>query len=257
MGSLSNYLENKILDHVLKVAAYTPPTNIAISLHTADPTDAGSGAEVTNENNYARVICNVWDAASGRASANTNVITFNQASGLWGTVTHFALWDSATYGAGNMLAHGQFTVSKTIANGNIPSIAAGDLDISVTTGSMSTYLANKILDHILKTASYTAPTHIAVALSTANPTDDGSGLAEVADSNNYSRTTCDVWDVAVNGASANTAAITTPVASGSWGTISHTALFDSATHGAGNMLMYGSVSPSQAVTTFGSSAGLL
>lgn len=245
MGSISNYLELELLDHVFKVGAYTPPTNIAVSLHTADPTDAGIGAEVANSNNYARVVCNTWDAAASRATANTGAITFPQASGSWGTVTHWALWDSATYGAGNCLAHGSFTVSKVIVSGNIPTIAAGDLDISVVTGAVSTYLANKMLDHFLKTASYTAATNIKVALSTANPTDDGSAIAEPS-GNNYSRTTCNAWDVAASGATQNTNAITTPTASGSWGTIAYVALFDD--EGTPNMLWYGAISPSQAVT---------
>lgn len=244
MGSISNYLENKLLDHAFKGIAYTQPTNIAVSLHTADPTDAGTGSEVANSNNYARVICNDWNVASNRLADNTNAITFNQASGSWGTVTHWALWDSATYGSGNLLAHGAFTTPKTIVSGNIPTISAGDLDISVTSGAMSTYLANKLLDHFLKTAVYTQPSNLYVALSTANPGDTGSGIAEPS-GNNYSRTLCNSWVAASNGATYNTNAITTAIASGNWGTISHTAIFDASS--GGNMLWYGSISPSQAV----------
>ena len=244
MGSISNYLENELLDHVFKVGAFTVPTNLAVSLHTADPTDAGTGAECANANNYARVVCNTWDAASSRAIANTGAITFPEASGAWGTVTHWGIWDSATYGAGNLIAHGAFSASKAIVSGNIPSIAAGDLDISVVTGAISTYLANKMLDHVFKTTAYTAATNIQLALSTADPTDDGSAIAEPSGSN-YSRTTVNSWDVAASGATANTSAITTPTASGSWGTISHVALFDDEV--TPNMLWYGAVSPSQAV----------
>jgi len=245
MGSISNYLELELLDHVFKVGAYTAATNIAVSLHTADPTDAGTGAECANANNYARVVCNVWNAAGGtRVTANTSAITFPQASGSWGTVTHWALWDSATYGAGNCLAHGSFTASKVIVSGNIPTIAAGDLDITVTTGAISNYLASALLNHFLKTAAYTVPTNICAALSTADPTDDGSGIAEPV-GNNYSRTTNNTWDIAAAGATANTGAMTTATASGSWGTIAYTALFDAAT--VGNMLWYGTISPSQAV----------
>lgn len=230
MGSLSNYLETKLMDHVFKTLAYTPATNLCVSLHTADPTDAGTGAEVANANAYARVIQNVWNAASARLADNNGAITFPQATGAWGTVTHWAIWDSATWGAGNMLAYGAFTLSKVIVSGNVPTIATGDLDISATTGAISTYLANKMLNHFLKTTVYTAPTNIAVALSTANPTDDGSAIIEPVAAA-YVRTICNVWNAAnaTTGLVDNTAAITTVTATGSWGTISHAALFDLAT----------------------------
>lgn len=245
MGNLSNYAENELLDHVLKVGAYTPPTNIYVALHTADPTDAGNGAEVANANGYARVVCNVWNAAASRATANTNLIEFAQATGAgWGTVTHWALWDSATWGAGNCLAHGSFANSKTIVAGNIPKIAAGELDISVNSGAISNYLANKLLDHLLKTASYTPATNLKIAFSTADPTNDGSGLSEPS-GNNYARITCNAWDIASNGATQNTSAITSNVASGSWGTITHTAIFDD--EATPNMLLFGAISPSQPV----------
>ena len=47
MSALSNYLENAWVNHVLRNTAYTTPgTSIYVSLHSADPTDAGSGAEL-------------------------------------------------------------------------------------------------------------------------------------------------------------------------------------------------------------------
>jgi len=244
MNNLSDYAEIKLLDHFLKTAAYTPATNLYVGFSTADPTDDGSGIAEPSGNNYAREVCNVFDAASGRATANTAAITFNLASGSWGVITHWFISDAST--AGNMLAYGAFTEQKTIVSGNIPEIAAGEMDLSWVTGAMSTYLANKLLDHLLKTAAYTAPTHIYVGLSTANPTDDASGVAEPAAAN-YSRVICDVWDAAASGASENTSAITMPTASGSWGTITHAFLSDAAS--GGNMLIYGAVAPSQPVGT--------
>ena len=244
MNNLSDYAEIKVLDHILKTAAYTPATNLYVGFSTADPLDTGLGIAEPSGNNYARVVCNTFDVAAGRATSNTGVITFNLASGAWGTITHWFISDALT--GGNMIAYGQFTESKVVVSGNIPTIAAGEMDISVVTGAMGNYLANKILDHIFKTAVYTAPAHIYVALSTANPTDDASGKAEPSGSN-YSRVICDAWDAAASGASQNTNAITMPTASGAWGTIGYMALMDAAS--AGNMLIYGAVVPSQAVGT--------
>jgi hypothetical protein len=243
MNNLSNYAEKKLIDHLFKVASYTPATNIYIGLHTADPTDAGNGAEVSG-NNYSRVACNVWNAASNRASANTGDIVFPEASVSWGTVTHFSLWDNSS--AGNLLAHGQFGSSKVIGSGNVPTIAAGGITITFEAGVFSTYAANKLLDHLLKTAAFTVPTNLALGFSTADPTDAGSGVSEPS-GNNYSRTVVNSWDAAnaTTGLTANTNAITGPVASGSWGTLSHLVIYDNTS--GGNLLVHGALGSPQTV----------
>jgi hypothetical protein len=127
-GSFSDYLENELLDHVLKVGAYTQPTNIYVALFTVAPTDAGGGTEVSG-GSYARVQCNTWDAASGGASANTGAITFPQATANWGTVVAFALFDAVS--GGNMLAWGDLAVSKAVDSGDTAEFAAGDLDVTL------------------------------------------------------------------------------------------------------------------------------
>ncbi len=40
MGSLSDYAENELLDHLFN-AAYSPVATVYLALCTADPTDAG------------------------------------------------------------------------------------------------------------------------------------------------------------------------------------------------------------------------
>jgi len=129
MGSFSNYLENKVLDHILKTTSFTVPTNVYVALSTADPLDTAAGIAEPVGNAYARVACNTWDAASGGATANTGAVTFVAASGSWGTITHFALYDAIT--AGNMLMHGSLTTSKAITTGDTPRFAAGDIDITL------------------------------------------------------------------------------------------------------------------------------
>lgn len=242
MGSLSNYLENKLLDHVLKTASFSVPSNIYIALSTADPLDTGAGLAEPSGGSYARVAHNTWDAASGRATANTGTITFPTASGSWGTITHFAIFDAST--GGNMLAHGSLSVSNSVVSGNIVTFAAGEIDVVANSGAFSNYLVHKLLDHVFKTASYTVPTNIYAALSTANPGDSGGSIAEPS-GNAYARTVKNTWDAASGGATENTGAITFPTATGSWGTITHVALFDAST--SGNMLIYAALGASQAV----------
>ncbi len=55
MAEFSNYLENKVLDHVLRNTSYTSPTTVYVGLYTSDPTDAGSGTEVSG-GSYARQV---------------------------------------------------------------------------------------------------------------------------------------------------------------------------------------------------------
>jgi len=129
MGSMSNYLENKVLDHIFGKSSYTPPT-IYVGLSTADPLDDGSGLAEPSGGSYARVetAASDWSAASDGTISNAGEIAFPQATGDWGTITHFALFDAAT--SGNMLYHGSLTTSKNPTSGDTASFAAGDLTIT-------------------------------------------------------------------------------------------------------------------------------
>lgn len=133
-GSLTDYTEAKVLDHIVGKTSFTMPGVVAIALFTAAPSDAGGGTEVTNANNYSRKTTAGadWAAAASGATSNANVITFAVPSGSWGTVTHFAAMDSATHGAGNMLWWADLTTPQAIGSGNTVSFAVGELDITMT-----------------------------------------------------------------------------------------------------------------------------
>jgi hypothetical protein len=130
MGSFSDHWENEILDHIFGKGSYTPPT-IYVGLSTADPLDNGSGLAEPSGNGYARVATSgaSWTTSSGGSLSNAGDISFTQATGSWGTITHFALFDAAS--AGNMLVHGALNQSKTIASGDTAKFAAGDLDVTL------------------------------------------------------------------------------------------------------------------------------
>jgi len=130
MGSFADYWENEILDHLFGKGSYTPPT-IYVGSSTSNPGDDASGLAEPGGNSYARVATagTDWNAASGGTIDNANEISFPEASGSWGTLTHFALFDAAS--GGNMLAHGSLSVSKSISSGDTVKFAAGNLDISL------------------------------------------------------------------------------------------------------------------------------
>ena len=130
MGGFSDYWENEILDHIFSKGNYTPPT-IYVGLSTADPADDGSGLSEPRDNGYARVATSSsdWNVASGGAVTNANDIIFPKATGSWGTITHFALFDAIS--DGNMLAHGSLSVPTEINSGNKAKIAAGGINLAL------------------------------------------------------------------------------------------------------------------------------
>ncbi len=133
MASLSNYSKAKLGDHLLGTASFTMPAQAYAAAHTADPTDAGSGAEVSTGGGslYARVAVDFNAVASPGGTTNpTADVVFPTAGASWGTVTHIALWDNATAGAGNMLMHGPLTIPQSIGTGQILRMLAVDLDAS-------------------------------------------------------------------------------------------------------------------------------
>ena len=127
MAEMSNYLEDALINATLRATTFTSPATVYVSLHTADPTDAGSGTEVSG-GSYARQSAS-FAAPSNGASATNADITFPQATGSWGTVTHIGIWDAST--SGNLFYHTALDASKTIDTGDIFKIASGSLTVTL------------------------------------------------------------------------------------------------------------------------------
>jgi hypothetical protein len=124
-GNLSNYLENKVLDHILGTTSYTMPSTVYVALYTAAPNDAGGGTEVSG-GSYARQTA-AFDAAASGATQNTANIDFiNMPSS---TVVAIGIHDALT--SGNLLIWGTLSTSKSLDLGDTLRIATGDLDISL------------------------------------------------------------------------------------------------------------------------------
>lgn len=249
MGSITDFLENELLDHIFNVA-YTPPTTVYLALSTTTIDDAGSETEPSG-NGYVRKAI-AFDAAAARLLNQTATVTFDQATGAWGTITDWAIFDASS--GGNMLAYGVLSASKAIVDGNTASVAAGEVDISFktlgakgdTTNNISDYCANIALDFVFRNQAFAVPDTF-VAYCTADLTDANTGatMTEVANSNNYSRKQVNIngggsptWDIAAAGLVDNTDDITQAAPSGSWGLITALVIIDSVTYGAGNVLFY-------------------
>ena len=125
--SASNYLENKLLDHTLGGTAFTQPSGLYLALSTGSFADDNSGTELSGSN-YSRKAMTFAAASSGSAATNA-VVEFDAATGSWGTVSHWGIYDAST--SGNLLFHGSFTASKTIATNDILKVASGSITISL------------------------------------------------------------------------------------------------------------------------------
>lgn len=111
-------------------------------------------------------------------------------------------------------------------------------------GKLSTYLANELLDHVFN-AAYTPASSVYLGLSTANPGDTGSTLAEPS-GNGYARQPI-TFGAAANLQVMQSASVTFPQATAAWGTITHWAVFDAVS--AGNMLAHGELGLAKAVVS--------
>ncbi len=144
-GSKSNFLENKILNHVLGSCTYTAPSTVYIGLHTGASalTDAGNlSSEVcATSTSYSRVSVDNstsgnWTVATDGTKCNSSTFTFPAATADWtttatgGWVTHAGIYDCGSVGAGNLLFWSKLEVAKPVTCGDTLKIAAGAIIIT-------------------------------------------------------------------------------------------------------------------------------
>lgn len=256
MGSLSNYGENALVGHLCGTA-YTPAATVYLGLATADPTDAATGAstnEVANSGSYARVAITLGAAASRRVT-QSGAVNFTAATGSWSTVTHWFIADSATHGAGNVLAYGALGTSKSVVSGNTPSVSSADVyvEISASAGGRgwTDYVVNKLLDLMFRNVAYSQPaTYLGLTTTTSS---DATGGTE-ASGGSYARLLINkvggaspAWATVSGGATALNQQTDFTAATGSWGTVVSSAIYDASS--AGNMLAYDNNTADQAVAS--------
>ena len=129
MAEMSNFLENALINATLRNTTYTSVATVYVSLWTSDPTDAGSGTEVSG-GSYARTAVS-FATASGTSGnvLNDADVTFPTATASWGTVGWIGINDAIT--SGNLLYHTALDTSKTIDTGDIFKISTGNLSVTL------------------------------------------------------------------------------------------------------------------------------
>lgn len=137
-NAASNYLENKILDHVLRygTAPYTGAGTLYVALFYGTANDvlgrleAGTLTDEITLGSYARKSVTFGAASSGTCS-NSSTVTFDTATANYdGQVTCVAIMDALT--TGNVLFYGQLSVAKTVTTGDTFQIAIGNLQVSLS-----------------------------------------------------------------------------------------------------------------------------
>lgn len=128
MSAMSDYLELKFLDHFTGTASTSAPSAVYLGLSTASLNDDNSGTELSGSG-YTRKAITFASASSG-SIANNSAVEFPTATGSWGDISHFGIFDASS--SGNLLFHGAFSASKAIASGDILKVASGSLTISAT-----------------------------------------------------------------------------------------------------------------------------
>ena len=127
MSAATNFLENKVLDHVLGegVRNYTSPAVLTVGLFSTNPGETGAGTEIIG-NAYARTGVTFGAASNGAASNSANVTFPTASGGNWGSVTHAGVFDGT-----DMIFYGALTVAKTVTDGDTFQINSGQLTITL------------------------------------------------------------------------------------------------------------------------------
>jgi len=133
--SLTNVGENEVLDAMLGASATLYGSSQQLALSTSDPGETGAGITEPSGNGYARVTINNdgtnWAAASSGSKENAATISFPLATGSWGSIQYWALYDGGVMKHYGVTDNGSGTPATiTVANGDVLRFLAGALRIT-------------------------------------------------------------------------------------------------------------------------------
>jgi hypothetical protein len=236
MGSLTNWAENKCLDHIFNAA--WSQGGLYVALFTADPGEGGATTNEVSGNGYTRKQHTAWTTAASRAVRNDGKIIFPEATGSQGTITHWAIMTAAS--GGSMIAYGSLVSPRSVSSGYIMLIKSQEIEVSFVAGYITNYCAHKFLDLVFNATAFASPAaSIAIGLQNTDPTDAGT-MNEFG--GNYARKAFTDWAAASGSQVVNNSDISFVSPTSEWGTVNYVFVADSATKGAGNMLLHTQIS---------------
>jgi len=116
---------NAILDAFCRSVVWSEPASFNVKLHLADPGAAGTTSPATETTRKAIT----FSAAGSGAITNSGAVSWTSYPAAE-TVTHVSFWDDIS--AGNFIGSDALNTSRTPGIGDTLTLAAGDLDLSLT-----------------------------------------------------------------------------------------------------------------------------
>lgn len=251
-GSLSDYAEAKLLNHVFGGIPWSPLPIIYLGYMVGVPSESGPGSEPVGgayerlpiDNNLAN-----FPAAASQVKQLATEQTFPYATNNHGTVQAIAAWDSPAAGTGNMIFYAPLEQPTAIQPGDAFKIPVNSFQImGKAGGGFSNYMKNALLDHLLGGVPLTLLTHLYFGYMTTVPTDaaagtepSGNGYARVGVVNNPPN----FPETLPGGTKFNAQRINFAEATGNQGTAAYVGVWDAAT--AGNFLAWYQMALSKSV----------
>lgn len=125
----SKYLRQYVLEHVLMQADHPSPTNLYLGLFLEDPTDEGTGTEVSGDGYVRQEVA--WEFGSRVDEViNTALLEFPEALEDWGIATHWGVFDAVT--DGNLLYFAVINLQRDTGTGDFNVVPAGRLKIDAS-----------------------------------------------------------------------------------------------------------------------------
>lgn len=129
----SDYLKNKVLDHLWGITSFTPPGTLYFAVFTARPSGSGGGTEVATARISLTNNSTSWSAAASQVKRNAATVDWGTAASDWGAILGIGIFDASS--GGNLLAYGDLSTPRTILTGNpfslaISAIGLGWIDAS-------------------------------------------------------------------------------------------------------------------------------
>jgi hypothetical protein len=129
MAGFSDYLEDKVLDHVFGGNAYSAPSTLYVALYTVAPTDTGGGTEVSGGGYVRQSSAFTVSGTNPTTASNSAAVEYPTATADYGTVVAVGIFDASS--SGNLLAYANLTTSKVVSTGDVFRFNTGDLDVTL------------------------------------------------------------------------------------------------------------------------------
>lgn len=242
MGSITNAQEKVLMDLVFNKVSNIPFASVFVGLSTTVIDDTGAVTEPVGAA-YARQQV-TFSAPASRRVTQVGDLQFPESTGSWGTIQSWFV--ASALAAGTVLAYGNLNTPTLVPSGVAPKINSGLVWVEfLSSDETSNYLADSLLNHTFRNASFSPPdTFLALTTAVIAQADTGATITEPG-VGAYARVLVDenggvapTWNLAVNGFVDNLHAAAFPEATANWGTVVAAAILDSATVGAGNLLVF-------------------